>query len=371
MNRTKVVFIINNFALGGVERLLCGVLSHLDRSAMDITIITVLGAEGPLRSEFERLGVALKHVGSNENPGSSLWAKAIWSLKVPGLLLGLRSMLMEVNPDVVITSLYQADVLGVVAVKLAGVKRRIFIQHDVEPLNPMRSWLKRVTAVAHASEVVAVSKTVSKYLQEKWAIPKDKIKLIYNGVEFVSTAPSSRENPVIGFIGRMEKVKGPDILIEALSILKEKYDLAPRVKMVGEGSLRKELEKGAPDNVEFTGENKNLHEVLGEIDILVVSSRLEGFGLVVLEGLAANKIVVASDISAFRELIEDGENGVLFPSEKTSELAKTLRDLLNDSKKRGRILSQVKRWIRANGKTFSLRVTATKYQNLIVTAPGE
>ncbi|MEX2054196.1 MAG: glycosyltransferase family 4 protein [Candidatus Colwellbacteria bacterium] len=366
MNRTKVVFIINNFVLGGVERLLYGILSRLDRNAIDITIITVLGAEGPLRGKFEGLGVELKHVGSAHNPGSSILDKAGWVLGAPGHFLKLKKLLAQKEPDIVITSLYQADILGILSAKLAKVQRRIFIQHDVQPLTPIRHYLKGMLTVPHATKIVAVSETTASYLKKQWSIPKDKISVIQNGTILKPKTPHKREDLTLGFIGRLEKVKGVDVLIDALTILSKEYDLSPRVFVAGDGNLRKELKRDAPPNVEFVGQVDDPRQILEKIDILVVPSRLEGFGLTALEGLMDRKIVVASDIPALRELIKNGENGALFREGEVDELAKALKRILTDSQYREDLQDGVSRWVEANKDTYSIDATVAKYEKLII-----
>jgi len=113
MQKKKLVFIWNNFLIGGTERMLLDVLKNLDRNNFDINIITILGS-GPMEEDFRDLGCSIFFAGSKKYP-PSFFLKLIWILCIPFILLRLIVFLRKINPDTIITSLYQSDILGYLA----------------------------------------------------------------------------------------------------------------------------------------------------------------------------------------------------------------------------------------------------------------
>ncbi len=92
----------------------------------------------------------------------------------------------------------------------------------------------------------------------------------------------------------------------------------------------------------------------------------EGFCLVALEGMASGKIIIASDISAIRELIKDGQNGLLFESKNSGSLAKILLKALKDKELCEKLKKNTLSFIIENNKLFDIRKVSNNYQNLLL-----
>lgn len=370
MKKIKIVLVMNNFFIGGAEKLLLGILGRIDKEKFDIYIITILGS-GPLKDDFERLNFPIKFFGFKNNSLTFLH-KILWLFFSPFIILKLIIFLKKIKPDIVVTSLYQADILGILTAWLCGIKKRIIIQHDVKELSPFRKFLKKRVALDLATFVIANSFSVKKFLIDYFGVNSEKIIIIKNGVDIEKLKEGIKTESVkneltLGFIGRLEPVKGLFCLMKALKSLKKEM-LEIKTFIVGEGSLRKKLEKYAKDNnlrnIEFIGEVSDLEKILKKIDILVVPSLAEGFGLVVLEGLASEKVVIASDIPAFRELIIDGENGKLFQKGNVDSLVSVLKEILTDRELFKKLRKNVKVWLREKGPDFDIKKTAQNYQEL-------
>ena len=278
MKKKKLVFILNNFLSGGAERLILEILKNLDKNRFEVNIITVLGT-GPMEPEFRKLKIPIFFAGPKKY-SSSLFFKIIWILSIPFVLLRLMLFLRKINPDVVITSLYGADVLGIFAAWLCGIKRRIIIYHDIHKMPAMRRIFRKIFSFNLAHKIIAVAFTVKEFLINYWSIPSDKIIVILSGIDFQKFEFGKKilgHNLILGFMGRFVPVKDPFCLIEALIILKKKYGLEPGVIMVGGGKLESDLKQFVNDNnlnnIQFTGWRDDVLKWLKKIDILIIPSK--------------------------------------------------------------------------------------------------
>jgi len=372
--KTKIVFVINNFSVGGVEKLLFDIIYYLDKEKFDIRIVTVFGS-GPLEASFRDLGIPIYFVGISESFRKKLPRDFIWTIPTFFIILRVAFLFIKSKPDVVVSSLFQADVMGIIAAKLVRIKKRIIIQHDVVRFQEFVYMVKRDFSIEFATNIVAVSETVKKFLVEYFKADSNKVLTILNGVDFNKFKSAGRVlpevgAPVIGVIGRLEEIKGQIYLLEALKILKKKNGLNPHVLIGGEGEKRAVLEKYVFENgllgVEFLGAIEDVPGFLSKIDILVVPSESEGFGLVVLEGMVSGKVVIASDIEVMHELIKDGHNGLLFKSKNPESLAGVLTQVLNNKEMCVRLQEGALSHIKQNEKIFNISEVAKTYQQLFL-----
>ena len=149
-----------------------------------------------------------------------------------------------------------------------------------------------------------------------------------------------RSSKLILFLGRLVYQKGVNVLIGALPIILSRYSKGKKdVKLVivGEGPMRKQLEKdaaslGVSKNVVFTGylDDYMVRSLLKAADVVVVPSLYEPFGIVAIEAMAAKTPVVVSDIDGLSELISDGE-GIKVPPNNSERLAARIVKILSDT----------------------------------------
>ena len=168
----------------------------------------------------------------------------------------------------------------------------------------------------------------------------EKIHVIYNGVEtkrfsgpFLKNLRTEfgipRKNYIFGFVGQLDKRKGIDTLLESFSVLSQKNNQTTLL-VVGEGKLRSELEKLAGQcrgQVIFTGFRDDIDDVMKTIDALVLPSLWEGFGIVLIEAMAASKPVITTSVSNMPEIIRDGREGYLIPPSDAECLQKAMTKL--------------------------------------------
>lgn len=194
-------------------------------------------------------------------------------------------------------------------------------------------WLKGFDKL---DGVIAVSKSVHKALVDEARISPQKVMLCENAIEMPESAPRhpDGEEVKIGFIGRLHEVKGVDLLLKATSILKHKGKKL-KLLIAGEGSQEAELRRLSSElrlegNIEWLGWTSDKGKFYSQIDIAVVPSRSEPFGLTVIEAMAHQCAVVAADCEAPRQIVEAADCGLVFKRESVQGLADCLEKLIEN-----------------------------------------
>ena len=205
------------------------------------------------------------------------------------------------------------------------------------------------TCIHRADKIIAVSEYTKVKLASIYGVALDKIEVIYNGWEERSFAFSEKEKaevkakynisngkPILLFVGRVDdRRKGLDVLLKAFKIMLTKRDA--RLVVVGSGNQKpfRELSSslGIMSQVIFTSfvDDLTLQRLYSICDVYVCPSRLEGFGLTILDAMAAGKPVVATKAGAIPEIVESGQNGFLVPANNENELAMTIMQILDNS----------------------------------------
>ncbi|HEX6972687.1 MAG TPA: glycosyltransferase family 4 protein [Limnochordia bacterium] len=240
----------------------------------------------------------------------------------------------------------------------------VFTAHGYFSARPDLDYrLAAWTANRFADAVICVCHTEADRLARS-GLRREKIRVVYNGIpdeRAMHPKPSagvSREalglDPaatIIGGIGRLERQKGFDSLVEAFARVRaERPERKLQLVLVGAGSERTALQAyarahGLADGeaIVFLGQRRDVPALLRQLDILAVPSRQEAFPLIVLEGMACGLPVVASSVGGIPEMITDGETGKLVPPERPAELAAAIGRLIDEPLLRRRIGAAARR----------------------------
>jgi len=340
--------------MGGAERLLVDIVKNLDRDNFSASVIC-LKRFGFWGMELKKQGTPLFLAG---------WGKFFWLFG----FLNLVKILKKEKPDIVHTHLFGADVFGILAARLAGVKVIIATEHN---LNYQEGFLKRFIkswTMGFAQKIVAVSEAVRNYAVSSGRIPKEKIEIIYNGVELEKFLNAERKYEkkneiIVGSIGRLTEQKGFDFLIEAGALLKdEKINFF----IAGEGKDRKKLEKqikkgNLGDKIKLLGWQKDTKEFFDSLDIFVLPSRWEGFGIAILEAGLAGLPVIASKVDGIKEIIQDNADGLLFEKGNVRELAEKINYLAGNPEEREKLAVNLRNKVKEK---FSIEKIVREYENL-------
>jgi phosphatidylinositol alpha-mannosyltransferase len=193
-----------------------------------------------------------------------------------------------------------------------------------------------------AEKIVVPSASVSEAAQWRSHIREEKIVVIPNGVDVPATLPppAQPQSPHrVVFLGRLDPVKRLPNLIEAMALLRG----FARLDVYGDGPQRPELTRqiqqlNLGELVTLHGAIDGPQAALRDAELLVLPSEAEGFGLVLIEAMAAGVPVVATEAPGIRDVVQDGETGLLVPVGAPAALAEAIRRVLEDSALRERLI---------------------------------
>jgi glycosyltransferase involved in cell wall biosynthesis len=249
---------------------------------------------------------------------------------------------------VVISSLQHINVLTLLA--LTGKALPLIVVEQNNPamlsLGKPWNWLRRVT-YPRAARLVNVSRGVDQYFD--WLLKAQRV-IIHNPLTPDHENADESSLPVgtnlgqklLVAMGRLTYVKGFDLLLSAFASVAEKYPDWNLV-IIGEGELRSELEAqreqlGLSQRVLLCGQLVNPFPFLRRAQLFVLPSRSEGFPNVLIEAMACGVPVIAANCpSGPSEIVRDGENGLLVPTEDVAALAAALERLMSDESERARL----------------------------------
>jgi glycosyltransferase involved in cell wall biosynthesis len=209
--------------------------------------------------------------------------------------------------------------------------------------HPLKNtWAYRYSYNRLAKGVIANSNATKQSLLKNspWLDPR-KISVIYNGVDpnRFSGRPSadlrkewqiSKNAFLFGFVGQLDPRKGVETLLDAFKRL-SKQEPGACLVLVGEGGLELKLRRMAQEcrgRVVFAGYRDDVEDVMKTLDVLVLPSLWEGFGIVLIEAMAAGKPVITTNASNMPEIVTQGVDGVLIPPSDALALAQAMRSMV-------------------------------------------
>lgn len=266
-------------------------------------------------------------------------------------ILELRRFFLNNKIDIVHTFQIQSDILGGLAARMAGVKFMLsmheskIIEENISIIKQLfyrltnkiiKKWFIRTTVISYGLRQELIS---GKFR------PDDKIEVIHPGYDLLEKykfyKPSfdklKKGKPLIGIIGGLRREKGQCRFIAAMPFILQELPEA-RFIIVGKGWEEQRLKKQArklnlDSRVNFTGWVEDIFPFLETIDIFVVPSEREGFGMVILEAFMLSKPVVASNIEGIKDIIDDGKNGLLVDTANPRLFANKILYLCNNPEK--------------------------------------
>lgn len=334
----KLLFVIKTLALpgGGAERVLAEVTKGLAERGHEVVVASFDLIQAADFYCFHRSVRRLRlGIGPSERPSSAL--------AVLKRVAGLRRLLREERPDVVVGFMHSAYVPLALALPGTGVPA-VASEHIVPDhyySRPVDRTLLRFVA-ARFKSVTAVSE------QMKRGFPtamQRKMVVIPNPVQIgpIETARTGRDVQTLLTVGRLEPQKDHRVLIEAFARIMDDHP-AWTLRIVGEGRLRYALEQqvaklGVGDRVKLPGPTASIDAEYRAADLFVMPSRYESFGIATAEALAHGLAAVGfADCPGTNDLIVDGENGLLVAGpDRAAALAQGLSQLMGSHAERARM----------------------------------
>lgn len=238
------------------------------------------------------------------------------------------------KPDVVHTRGAEANFHGLIAAWLAGVPVRIGEEIGI-PKHGLKAKLMFKLAYFFSSKVVGISSAVTSWLLESGEVPVHKAIKIYNPV--VIPSPRIKDDIStgrfrIGFVGRLEPVKNPLALVEALALI-VKQGVDAELSIVGDGSQKQLLidraaELQISDRVIVHGFQDKPDQYVRRCHVYVQPSISEGFGLALVEAMGCAVPVIATAVGGAPEIIDDGYTGWLINKTDAATIASKLIEVL-------------------------------------------
>ena len=331
----KLLFIVPDLRVGGAERHVVTLLPRLDPERFASSVVCI-GKEGELFADLlaARIDARALHL-----EGKRYAARA---------LRELISIIRRERPDVVVVRSYNAETLGRIAARVAGVEHTIMWVHNIgdpKPRSAVRTTVDRALT-RWTSAYFGVAEAQRRYLVDELGYPDDKIRIIHNGVDpalfdvntdrgVLAEFGWAEDDPVVGILAELSPIKDHGTFLQAARIV---IDEMPRARflIIGDGACRAQLETSCAEmritsNVHFTGVRHDVARLLRAIDVFALSSiTVECFSIALLEAMACARPAVCTAVGGIPEMINDGETGYLVPPGDRHQLAARLMNVLSN-----------------------------------------
>lgn len=361
---TRVLFLLPTLNGGGAERTALTLIPHLQACGLDARI-GLLARGGAFDGEIDPARVLLTRLGARKMGRVFLTRLALDGTSyaprpnfgrllagIPLVPLHQLDLIRQFRPHVVMSCTHAMNLAALLSIRAYGRRRvawilregintRAIIECDTSPgLGRMlRSWVTR-RAYQQPDRVLAISHGVADGLVRDFLVPRDRLCVIHNPVDVSRVSRLAQDAdgayPPARFIvacGRLHRQKGFDLLLQAFARLGI-ADLA--LVLLGEGPERLHLESlarelGIASQVMMPGFVANPWHWMARAAVFVLPSRWEGFGSVLVEAMACGTPVVAADCEyGPREILSDGEAGLLARAEEIDSLTAAIRHVLRN-----------------------------------------
>lgn len=337
MDKVSVLYMVDSLEVGGIQRLLLEIVRRLNKDQFR-PLVYSFQPGGMLEKDLADAGAIVmgRDFQRRKNP-----------LEIGRAIQHFQGVMQGERVDILHTQNFITHTFGCLPAKLAGVPVVVNTVHSMEV---WKKWFH--LTIDHltykvSDKIIAVSEAVKCHLIEKEGLDPEKIVVIYNGI---SPEPFQggvnvekqrrglrldRGSPVVGTVARLVPRKGVQILLEAVPTILAQEPSA-HFLFVGDGPLKEQLmhratQLSVSDRVSFLGTRSDVPELLQIIDLFVLpSSEREGFGLALVEAMAAGKPVVATRLGSIPEVVEEGITGLLVPPGDSRALACAIRAMLED-----------------------------------------
>ncbi len=361
----KVFLMANTLETGGGERQFAAVAQGLSPSALCIQ----LGCLHKTGAFADGLN------GVREfRPGGSLFG-----LKSQRARLALRRHLKNQGIVVAHSFDFYSNLMLIPAARLAATPVVMGSHRQLgDLLTWPRFWAQQL-AFQLCDRVVCNSRAAADYLVRRAGMPERKLAVIANGLPdaaFAESKPALPRSPDlvrVGMIARMNDAgKNHAAFLRVAAKVARKHQNVEFV-LVGDGSMRAKLERQASDlglggRVRFLGERRDISAVLASLDVSVLTSISESLSNAIMESMAAGLPVVAGSVGGNRELVGEGETGLLVPPDDDDGFEAAIRRLLDRPELRATFGAKAKAEAKSR---FSLKSVCRQYEELYLSVLAE
>jgi glycosyltransferase involved in cell wall biosynthesis len=323
----KILIVITGLGVGGAERQVVDLADRFVSQGHSVTLAHLLeGAQVWPRDSR----VVVRSLGGD---------KTAWSMAKA--FFNLLKIVREQRPDVVHSHMYHANIFSRVARLFVFVPRLICTAHSTNEGGGGRMMVYRITNSLADLTTNVSAQAVAEFERRK-AVPKGLMVATPNGIDTtkfrfrpeerlnIRSSLRAGDSPVVLAVGRMVPAKNYPLLLLAFNKVLKNVPNAT-LWIAGNGPLREFIEKdvstlGLENNVRLLGVRTDVSSLMSAADVFALSSSWEGFGLVVAEAMATERVVVATDCGGVAQVL--GLCGYLVPSEGIDQLADALTKAL-------------------------------------------
>lgn len=356
----KILRVINSLNIGGAERsVVTNIPIHI-RNGFNIDVLLLNGNKTHFYNDLAKQKINIISCGENNN------------IYNPAMIFKIGKIIS--NYDIVHVSLFPALYWVALAKILTRSQAKlIFTEHSTSNRRMQNSHFAIFDKLIYKqyNHIVAISPETHKNLSDHLK-NNDTISTIYNGVDinrvhtesqisskFSVLREKNKNNKIILQVASFNTPKDQDTVIKSLALLPENVHLI----FVGDGprmTICKDLvqQMNLSERTTFLGIQDCVHSLYGIADIVVMSSHYEGFGRAAVEGMAAKKPVVASDVPGLSEVVKN--YGVLFEAGNHIALAKIINELLTDKKYYEEVVSKCYK----RAEDFDIEKMISSYENI-------
>jgi len=356
-----ILFCITELDPGGAERALVQLVTRLDRERWEPFVIA-LGKETELVDVLRSADIPVTCLNATSSRQFSIYPRLVKEFR-------------RINPAILQTYLFHANILGRMAARSAHIKH---VVSGIRVAERRGKWYHRAERWTDrwVSQHVCVSRAVRDFTVKMTQIPAEKMTVIPNGVDvsrFANASPTPRESLpdcsnkdlLAMFVGRLDQQKG---IFDLLTVAENLREQIPHLKwmIAGEGPLKMEMESRIEKMnlqrcVNLLGRRSDIAELMKTADLFVFPSRWEGMPNVILEAMAAQLPIVTYNVEGIDELLIDQQSGMIIPSGNISAMTKGIATLANNRELR---TSYAEKAFHKVSEQFGWEQTVLQYQQL-------
>lgn len=381
MKKKTILFIIPSLHVGGAESQLCLVLPLLQEKGWDVTVFLTSGI-GELSKQLELNNIKVikpKFMGTKQRITNKL-------LRLPHMLLSfcrLTIYLLRNKPQIVHFTLTEAYLLGSLSCMLAGQKNLIMSRRSLNNYQTKYPILSKFEHWLHSKMdfIVCNSKIIYEQLATVEAVPRHKLRLIYNGLDMrrftgknydkatISKQYNLEENALTFIvIANILPYKGHETLLRATAEIADKLPKWQLLCVGRKSNYNVELETLAHElniasHVKFLGQQHaaSIEQLLAISNIAISPSYEEGLSNAIVEELAAGVPLIVTDVGGNPEVVTHNKTGLIIPSKDIAALSGAILLFVNDPKYAAELAANGKLEVQER---FSLDACANKYHEL-------
>ena len=354
----KILQVINTLKMGGAEKLISELVPRMKSYGFDVDVAVFDGSGTPFMEKLRNSGVNI--ISLNQNPGS------------PYSLVNFFKLLPVLKGyDIVHSHTTPAQMYCSLAKVFNPSMTMVTTEHSTYNHRRGKWYFRLLDKCVYSSysKIICIGQSPRVNLEKQIGDQGDKIVVIENGIDvgqYNKVFAIGRDEInckisdfILTMVGRFTDAKDQHTIVKALPLLPENVKLV----LVGDGPLKERVSKfadelGVLDRMRFMGLRNDVPSILKTSDVVILSSHWEGFGLAAVEGMAAHKPVIASNVSGLREVVEGA--GLLFEVGDAEELSRLIISLKDDATLYGKIASQC--YERA--KKYDIDLVAHRYEQV-------